>query len=86
VCGYIDTLLPGGPFEHLADLAAEQVKIPLPHRGGCPCVLCYSARLGSWNVDCAGLTRRDLTDLDRLERFDTRFWLSNEEYDDRSSA
>lgn len=53
-CGYIETLLQGGRNEALADFARKQVRLPLPHRGGCPCVVCYSERALSWEERTKG--------------------------------
>ena len=47
-CSYVARLAPGADLAYLADVAAEQYTLPLPHRGGCPCPICHSRRLATW--------------------------------------
>jgi hypothetical protein len=47
-CDYALTLFPGCRNEHLADTARYRVQEPLPHVGGCPCLICYAERAAVW--------------------------------------
>lgn len=57
-CSYITDLRPDGTLAHLRQLAAACMSEPLPHRPGCPCPPCYSARLGTWVRELAALPGR----------------------------
>lgn len=53
-CDYALTLLPGGRNHHLAETARARVREPLPHDGGCPCLLCYAERAATWTAPRGG--------------------------------
>jgi hypothetical protein len=47
-CDYIRRLRPTADLADLRDVALECFSLPFPHRLGCPCPACWSARLRSW--------------------------------------
>ncbi len=48
-CFYIKELLEGKHGEKVRAIAAKQMDQPKPHRAGCPCPSCWSARANSWD-------------------------------------
>jgi hypothetical protein len=48
-CGYLRRLRPTGDLAHLREIALTAAALPFPHRSGCPCPSCWSARLRSWD-------------------------------------
>ena len=49
-CAYIARLRPSGDLARLRNIAAEQARLPFPHRAACVCPACFSERLGSWSA------------------------------------